>query len=47
MSMRRHNFHLSEQLVTGLKALSAKTGESMSVLIRRAIYEFLERAAAK
>jgi predicted DNA-binding protein len=40
--MKRTNYYFPEQMLARLKALSAKTGTSVSELIRRAIEAFLK-----
>lgn len=39
--MKRHNFHLPEQLVAQLKALAEQRGLTMSELLRTALHNFL------
>jgi predicted DNA binding CopG/RHH family protein len=40
--MKRHNFHIPEQLVAQLKALAASRGLPMSELLRAALAEYLK-----
>jgi predicted DNA-binding protein len=40
--MKRANFYLPEQIIKRLKAMSKKTGVSMSELIRRAVDSYLK-----
>lgn len=43
--MQRINFYLSEKQIASLKALSKKTGLSVSELVRRAIDAYLKKEA--
>ncbi len=43
VSMKRVNYHLTEQEITALQALSKKTGLHVAELIRRAIDYWLEQ----
>jgi metal-responsive CopG/Arc/MetJ family transcriptional regulator len=40
--MKRHNFHLPEQLVSQLKMLAEQRGLTMSELLRTALAEYLK-----
>jgi len=40
--MKRHNFHIPEQLVAQLKALANSRGLTMSELLRTALAEYLK-----
>jgi post-segregation antitoxin (ccd killing protein) len=41
-AMKRHNFHIPEQLVAQLKALANSRGLTMSELLRTALAEYLK-----
>jgi len=45
--MKRVNYHLPEQTIDRLKALSKETGLSVADLIRRAIDAYLKKGHSK
>jgi predicted DNA-binding protein len=45
--MKRVNYHLTEEEITRLQALSNKTGLSVAEIIRRAVDEYLDRKERK
>lgn len=45
-TMKRTNFYYHEAILERLKILAARTGHSVSELIRRAIEEYLKRNKA-
>ena len=43
LTMKRVNYHLTEEEITKLQAFSNKTGLSVAEIIRRAVDEYLDR----